>query len=332
VGLAQSLHLAIPPARYYLRSLHDSLASIPGWSGSVRLSRTARHDLQWFVELPKRWNGRAIWRSPQTALLHCDASPLAWGGVLNQLVPARGFWTEHERRQHITFLELRAVRLTVETFARQLCGRHVLLREDNQAVCAILTPLTSRSPQLMRELRRLWFQLDTLDITLVPRYIRSADNWWADSLSRDLDRSDWRLDPAVFQMLHRDWGPFSVDRFATQQNTQLPRYNSAWLDPRSEGLDAFAQPNWRQEQNWCNPPWELLDRLAQHLRETGAAATVVAPFWPAQAWYQALQELASDTLHLPSRDGLFSPGRPLESDSIAPPKWSVVCFRILGRR
>lgn len=136
----------------------------------------------------------------------------------------------------------------------------------------------------------------------------------------------------VFQMLHRDWGPFSVDRFATQQNTQLPRYNSAWLDPRSEGLDAFAQPNWRQEQNWCNPPWELLDRLAQHLRETGAAATVVAPFWPAQAWYQALQELASDTLHLPSRDGLFSPGRPLESDSIAPPKWSVVCFRILGRR
>ena len=96
-------------------------------------------------------------------------------------------------------------------------------------------------------------------------------------------------------------------------------------------MDAFAQTNWRQELNWCNPPWDLLDRLAQHLRETGAAATVVAPCWPAQAWYQALQELSSDVLHLPARQGLFCPGRPFASGTTAPPKWSVVCFRIPGR-
>ena len=332
VGYAQSLHLAIPPARHYLRSLHDVMASTPGWSGHVRLTHRARRDLEWFRDLPARWNGRAIWRSPQTALLHCDASPLAWGGVLNLTVPARGFWSAHERRQHITFLELRAVRLTVETFVRKLQGRHVLLREDNQAVCAILTSLTSRSPLLMRELRRLWFLLDTSDITLHPRYIRSADNWWADALSRDQDHGDWRLARRWFLALHRDWGPFTVDRFASQRNTHLPRYNSAWMDPQTEGLDAFAQTNWQEENNWCNPPWDLLDRLSQLLDETGAAATVVAPCWPAQAWYQRLQAMSTDILHIPAAENLFSPGRQPTSGCTAPPRWSVICFRILARQ
>jgi hypothetical protein len=330
-GLAQSLYLAIPPARYYLRSLHDVLATTLGWTGNVRLSKEAVRDLSWFAALPTKWSSRRIWRSPQTALLHCDASKLAWGAVLNQHLPARGFWSPHERRQHITFLELRAVRHAVETFGTRITGRHVLLREDNQAVCAILTSLTSRSPQLMRELRRLWYLLDTMDVTLSPKYIRSEDNWWADALSRTLDRGDWRLNPSVFRQLHRDWGPFTVDRFATLHNRQLPRYNSAWLDPQSEGLDAFAQTNWQHESNYCNPPWELLDRLAQLLDETGATATVVAPCWPAQPWYQRLQALAAETRHLPADTGLFCPGQLRSSASTAPPRWSVVCFRIVGR-
>ena len=126
-------------------------------------------------------------------------------------------------------------------------------------------------------LRQLWWLLDTNDITLAPKYIRSAENWWADGLSRTTDTGDWRLNSGAFKQLDRDWGPHTVDRFATCNNAQLPRYNSAWADPRSEGLDAFAQENWAVEVNYCNPPWELLDRLAHHLRLTGAAATVVAP-------------------------------------------------------
>ena len=307
------------------------MATAPDWSSSVRLTNEAVRDLGWYAALPTKWNGRRIWRSPQTAVLHCDASKLAWGATLNNHLPARGFWNPHERRQHITFLELRAVRFSLETFATQIRGRHVLLREDNQAVCYILNSLTTKSPQMMRELRRLWYLLDTLDVTLSPRYIRSEDNFRADALSRLLDRGDWRLHPRVFRTLHRDWGPLTIDRFATMNNTHLPRYNSAWLDPRSEGLDAFAQTNWTAENNYCNPPWELLDRLALHLDTTGAAATVIAPCWPAQLWYQRFQELASDVRHLPATKGLFCPGQLRESASTAPPPWSVVCFRIPAR-
>ena len=330
-GLAQSLYLAIPAARLMLRSLHDaSAAGGTRWNRPVRLSSSARTDLQWFANLAGRHSARPIWRSPQTALLHCDASPLAWGGVLNQRLPARGFWRAQQRREHITLLELRAVHYSVEAFLSSLRGRSVLLREDNQAVCALLRSWTSRAPGLQQELRALWALLDSNDITLEPRYIRSGDNWWADSLSRLDDRGDYRLHSRVFSQLQRAWGPCTVDRFATTNNAQLPRFNSAWACPGTAGVDAFAQADWAQELNYCNPPWELLDRLAQHLRETGAPAVVVAPHWPAQGWYQALRSLSSEMWLLPAAPDLFCPGSRGSFEPIGPSRWPVACFRIPG--
>jgi hypothetical protein len=43
---------------------------------------------------------------------------------------------------------------------------------------------------MMTELRRLWFLLDSNDINIRPRYIRSAANIWADTLSREMDYED----------------------------------------------------------------------------------------------------------------------------------------------
>ncbi|WP_371079275.1 hypothetical protein, partial [Salmonella enterica] len=88
------------------------------------------------------------------------------------------------------------------------------LWEDNQAVVAILKSWTTRSPDMMRILRKLWLLLDSLNITLVARYIRSADNVQADELSRRHDPGDWRLNPDVFLTLDKLWGPHTVDRFA----------------------------------------------------------------------------------------------------------------------
>jgi hypothetical protein len=53
----------------------------------------------------------------------------------------------------------------------------------------------------MTELRRLWHLQDVNDINIRPRYIRSAANIWVDSLSRELDRDDWQLNPRIFAYL-----------------------------------------------------------------------------------------------------------------------------------
>eukprot|EP00873_Tetraselmis_striata_P014461 jgi/Tetstr1/434725/TSEL_023778.t1 len=132
---------------------------------------------------------------------------------------------------------------------------------------------------MMAELRKLWYMLDSNGKHIGARYIQSAANVWADPLSRHLDNDDWQLDPVMFAELEAMWGAHSVDRFASAMNAMLPRNNAAWLDPGCEAVDSLhlSDAEWRRENNYCNPPWPLLPDLVQKLRQSGAAATVVAP-------------------------------------------------------
>jgi hypothetical protein len=77
------------------------------------------------------------------------------------------------------------VRVAIESFLPHLRGRNVLLHEDNTAVVATLTKLTTRSPVMMTELRLLWHLMDVNDIRIRPKYIRSAANIWAHGKARD---------------------------------------------------------------------------------------------------------------------------------------------------
>eukprot|EP00873_Tetraselmis_striata_P027947 jgi/Tetstr1/448211/TSEL_035499.t1 len=253
---AQYLFLAIPAARFYLRELHDVVGS--KWGGRVRMTHQLRRDLQWWTAVPTQANGRPIHRPVETAYMHCDSS---------------GY---------------------VESFLPHLAGRRVLLHEDNQVVCSVLAGLTPRSPTMMAQLRTLWYLLDSNGVHIRARYIRSAANVWADRLSRHLDSDDWQLDPVLFAELEAMWGAHSVDRFASALNAMLPRYNAAWLDPGCEAVDSLhlSDAEWRRENNYCNPPWPLLPDPVQKLRQSGAAATVVAPRWEGKMWHQALTEMA----------------------------------------
>jgi len=300
-GRAQSVHLACPAARFYLRELHTVIASRSSWGALVRLTRQALRDLRWWAQLPSASVSRAIWRPPEDVVLHCDASRTGWGGVLDSTVPAHGFWSPRERGHHITYLELMAVQRSIEAFEPRLRGRSVLLWEDNQAVRHILSAGSSRSPELMRLLRRVWWQLDSAAIDLRVEYIRSEENVGADALSRLRAEDETCLRPAAFESLERRWGPHTIDRFASPDNRLLPRYNSLFGSEKSaNAVNAFAQ-DWRGENNFAFPPTRLLDQLAQLLRERPVEATVVAPYWPAQGWFQQLSESCDDFTLLPAR-------------------------------
>lgn len=293
VGYAQSVYLACPPARFYLRSLHDAMGTRVSWNDNVRLSRQALADLRWWRRLDTADVSRAIWRSPETATLHCDASHLGWGGVLNGTVPASGIWGARERGHHITYLELLAVHRSVAEFAESLRGKSILLWEDNQAVQHILTNRTTRSPEMMRLLRRLWLLIDSVGLTLTVRYIQSEENSLADALSRGSPYDELEVLPRVWRGLERRFGPHTIDRCARSGNAVLTRWNGAAPDSRSCGAGALAQ-DWRRENNYVFPPPTLLPQIAQLLFERpGVAATVVAPYWPAQPWFQQLGELAT---------------------------------------
>ena len=330
-GLAQSSYLAVPLGRFMLRALHDDLATRRGWRSrdGVRLGRQSLADLGWWAELRgSKHVGRAIWRPAETRLLHTDASDLGWGAAVDlaqRHAPAHGFWSPGELPFHITWKELVAVRKGVEFFLPQLAGRRVLLREDNMAVVWILTSMVSRSPQLMHELRKLWYVLDAHDIDLRALYIRSAANVIADRASRLAVSGDYALTRTRFEALQAAWGECTVDAFASPATALLPRYWAAGAIAGAEAVDAFSQ-EWRGEQVWAHPPPGLLLQLVQLLEETGASAHVCAPHWPSAAWYPLLLELSSEHVVLP-------PGSLERVAADAPPRlasWPVAVFRVSG--
>ena len=316
VGYAQSVELACPAARFYLRALHDVMATRANWEARVRLSRQALRDLRWWRHIGQADVARAIWRPPTDRVLHTDASRLAWGGVLDGTVPAQGFWRGRARSRHINYLELMAVLLSVQRFYGELQGASVLLWVDNMTVVHILTNRTSRSPELMELLRRVWRLLDSAGIDITVRWIASKENTLADALSRGSPFDDLQINDEAWHALEERWGPHTIDRYATAATARVARFNSLLPEPASEGAMALAQ-EWRHEDNnFVFPPVSELPRIAQLLHERPSlSATLVVPHWPAQAWWQQLIDVAEHVETLPLRS-VASPAPWLPSSAL----------------
>jgi hypothetical protein len=101
-----------------------------------------------------------------------------------------------------------------------------MLRENNTTVVTTLANLTPHSPVMMPEMRRMWHMLEVYNTRLRLRRIRSAASTWTGSLGRELDRDDWKLNLRFSIYLQSVWGPHSIDRFLSMENTQLTRFNA----------------------------------------------------------------------------------------------------------
>ena len=121
-------------------------------------------------------------------------------------------------------------------------------------------------------------------IRLEPEWIPRELNEKADYLSRIVDLDDWFLNPAIFAELDSQWGPHTIDRFASFSNTQLPRFNSRCWNPGSEAVDAFTA-NWAGETNWLCPPIALVPRVIRHAQACAAKGTLIVPCWPSAAFW-----------------------------------------------
>ena len=111
-------------------------------------------------------------------------------------------------------------------------------------------------------------------------WIPRSQNDQADFLSRIFDSDDWRLSPLSFQHIDLVWGPHSVDRFANHVNAKLPRFNSRFWNPGSEGIhvDAFVM-DWHGENNYACPPIRLIVRVLHHMRNCKASGSLIVPLW-----------------------------------------------------
>ena len=58
----------------------------------------------------------------------------------------------------------------------------------------------------------------------------------------------------------------------------MSRFNSRFLQPGTEAVDAFSQ-DWSTENNWLVPPTVLIGRPLSHLRDCKAIGTLIVPMW-----------------------------------------------------
>ena len=137
------------------------------------------------------------------------------------------------------------------------------------------------SQNLMAITKDLWLWCLQRDISLIAEHLPGVQNTIADEESRVMkDRTDWKLNPEVFNQINRRLGPLAVDLFASRLTTQLPRFFSWRPDPEAEALNAFSQ-QWDGlgGKAYANPPWNLVGKTLSQVRAQRATVVLVAPVW-----------------------------------------------------
>ena len=289
-GLVISLSVAMPMARTVTRSLYDAIGTKTSWADDVRLCQQALRDLRWLAELPQDACDKSIFRPLPLATVHTDASDSGWGAVLNQLVPAQGFFNAPQQVQHITAKELSAVFNALVEFRQQLTNKPVRIVTDNMSVRAVLNKGCSTSPHLMGIYRKILDLCLQRGILLQAEYLPTHLNVQADYLSRIHPAGEWSLPAEVLLRAERWFGARTIDLFASPASAVCPRYCS--ILPHQDSLgDAFSR-DWSGERAWICPPFGMLSRAVEQLSRQGAEAVVVVPYWPAAPWFPVLQAMS----------------------------------------
>ena len=210
--------------------------------------------------------------------------------------------------------ELLGVLLALRSLRTSLMNKRICIFVDATATVCYLVQWGGRSSRLTQIVRDIWGVCAQWGIRIVQVSHISGDKMISagvDALSRppkfarrcEADRDDWRLVSTAFGQVQdlslQVFGSLpTIDRMASRANTRLPRFNSvSAADPDSECFSAFGT-NWSVsrvgpgEINYCFPPFSLIPRVLQHIRECRAKAVLVVPHWPSQFWWVKLWQLA----------------------------------------
>ena len=345
-GQAVSLRVCLGPVtRMFTRALYASINTAHTWNSHVVRNPEVDVELAFFSSLKRLTHTVPIWleslRSiPISLRLFVDASDSGWGGFIDGVrsSSAHGYFTPAERVMSSTWREVRGLLELLRSHVAAIRGKTILVFTDNQNVARYFACggcSGSKTHKLHVELLAVFWFCVMSGVTLTVQWIPRDENDRADYLSKIVDIDDWKLHPSLFVLLDARWGTHTVDRFATHSNALCPRFNSWYWCPGTAGIDAFAQPDWSQSNNWCNPPFRLLGRLISLIREQRAVATVIAPVWPGQPWWHQLcpdgSHLAPDVVDvfdLPqSFDTFLSGAHNANTAGVGTPTWRVIAVR-----
>jgi hypothetical protein len=221
-----------------------------------------------------------------------DASKTGYGASWKR-ESLSGCWGTVEKRHHINWLEMQTVVLALRHWGAHWSNGEVRILTDNATVVASIRKQGSNKfLHYQKLLHEIWNLAQAHQFKISAEFLPGWLNVKADILSRGVPLpSEWKIDHQTFLIINKQWGPFDVDLCATPDNTQLPFFISPF--PCDEALDTnVLAVDWvRWKRIYIFPPNKLIPKLLPLLRRHAASVTLIAPWWPAQDWTLALQNI-----------------------------------------
>lgn len=309
---------SLPGVRYgelfyrYLESnkIHALKQSAGNFDESMTLGSEAKIELKWWVD-----NSLSSYRPVQTPQYSCvittDASKIGWGAVYDEHSTG-GHWTFQESLAHINILELKAIQFGLSCFLSHLKSTHIRIRTDNSTAVAYINNLGGvKSLKCHSVAKAIWIWALNRDIHLSAEHLPGSENDLADTASRIFDENtEWSIVPDIFSKLEESFEPFSIDLFASRLNTKHELYISWKPDPSASFIDAFSQ-NWVKFNNfYAFPPFSLITKCIQKVREEEAKGVIITPIWPTQVWFPPLMRMLIAPPTILPKDVLYLPFKP----------------------
>ena len=167
-------------------------------------------------------------------------------------------------------------------------GKKVLWFTDNFAASRVVANGSGKE-RLQDMAEKIFNICKSKGIELQVQWVPRERIFYADHLSKLVDHDDWCTSMPLFKALQSLWGPYTIDRFADSSNSKLRRFNSKYLCPNTERVDAFTV-SWKHENNFLVPPISLIPKVISHMRDCKAEGTLVVPYWQSSAFYPLLVE------------------------------------------
>ena len=328
-GICISVVRAVGPGKLMLRGVYRLLKSRNSWGDTLTLSSDAIKDLHWWLEELDFWNGLKINIAVPDIQITTDASPYGYGAVCGEF-EASGFWTVKAAAKCQNYREMMAILVAIVTFKDIIRNKSVQILTDNFSALTYINCGGGPSAQLTKLAKAIFFRTVQLNASLTASFLAGRRNNHADWLSRQNPAYEWELDTQMIKIIDDMWGPHQVDRFASSVNHQLPVFNSRFWEPGTAGVDALAQ-GWTEWNNFVNPPFRMLDAVIEKIHRSKAEATVIAPFWPNQMWFQRMRQmLIAHPLRIPVKTLTMKTVYP-QAEVLKNPKWRIYAWRVSGK-
>lgn len=285
-------------AQLKIRRVYYLIESRISWDSRMNMSHASEavKELFFWKNNLLKHTERPMTRGNTPWLIVCsDASDTGLGAHTwhkNRMHISIKNFTLTESLMHSTWRELYAIQYSLQSLKSVLCNKAVLWKTDNYAShCIIKRGSSKENLQILAE--NIFDICKKQKIDLNVEWVPRNQIQYADKLSRYTDTDNWEITKSFFEYLNRLWGPFTVDRFANDENKKVGRFNSKYYCPETECVNAF-NTSWENENNLLVPPIQTISKVLKHMQTCKASGTLVAPYWPSAAFWPFLTDSTGD--------------------------------------